>query len=57
MLEAYIEIDSDLPNIGNKKKEKMTKSIESEFLDGRCFFMLAYQLVLVLHSLLYKSHQ
>lgn len=38
MLEAYIEIDSDLPNIGNKKEGKITKSIESECLDGRCFF-------------------
>ncbi len=57
MLEQYIEIDSDLPNIENERGRKMTKSIESELLDGLCFFMPAYQLVLVLHSLLYKSHQ
>ncbi|MGA6192119.1 MULTISPECIES: hypothetical protein [Lysinibacillus] len=25
MLEAYIEIDSDLPNIGNKKERKNDK--------------------------------
>lgn len=54
---TYIEIDSCLPNIKNEREGKMTKSIENELLDGFCFFMPAYQLVLVLHSLLYKFHQ
>lgn len=54
---TYIEIDSGLPNIENEREGKMTKSIENELLDGFCFFMPAYQLVLVLHSLLYMFHQ
>jgi len=34
MLEEYVEFGSILPNVKNKIGRKMTKTIESELLDG-----------------------